>query len=347
VTKPEETTGVVSFASVAEQMLYEIGDPRAYALPDVICDFSEVAIAETGADRVTVSGAQGRAPSGKLKVCATYVDGFRAGYLFQFNGRDAGRKARAFADAGLKRAREKLRAMNAADFADTCIEVTGGRTGEGAYQEVLVKTAVRHDDAKAVGLFLKETMGAGLATPPGLHAFTGAGRPKPSPVVRLFSFLADADAPEVAVAVEGADIGYQNPTAPAPEPGPPAHPAPEVDGDDLIEVPLEAIAWARSGDKGDKANIGVIARDPAFLSFIWTSLDEDAIRTALRGFAKGAIEKFHLPGTQSMNILAHEALGGGGVASLLNDAQGKGYAQMLLAAPIRVPRAIAPEGEVA
>lgn len=345
VTKPEGTTGLVSRASVAEQMLYEIGDPQAYALPDVICDFSEVEITETGADRVAVTGAKGRAPSGKLKVCATYVDGFRAGYLFQFNGRDAGRKARAFAEAGLKRARERLRALNAPDFADTCIEVTGGRPGDDAYEEVLVKTAVRHGDAKAVGLFLKETMGAGLATPPGLHAFTGAGRPKPSPVVRLFSCLTDSGTPEVSVAVEGEDIAYQHPSVPAPELAPPPHVAPIADGADLIEVPLEALAWARSGDKGDKANVGVIARDPAFLPYIWAALDDAAIREGLRGFAKGGIDRFYLPGSHSMNILAHEALGGGGVASLLNDSQGKGYAQMLLTVPVRLPRSIAPEGE--
>ena len=62
----------------------------------------------------------------------------------------------------------------------------------------------------------------------------------------------------------------------------------------------------------------------------------------MHGFAKGRIEKFYLPGSHSLNILAHEALGGGGVASLLSDAQGKGYGQMLLATPIAIPRAIAP-----
>lgn len=348
VTKPAGTTGLVSRATVAEQMLYEIGDPRDYRLPDVICDVSEVAIEDAGPDRVRISGAKGRAPTGRLKVSATYADGFRAGYLFQFNGRDARDKARAFAEAGLARARGRLRAVNAPDFADACIEVTGGRPGAGPYEEALVKTAVRHDDPKAVALFLKETMGAGLAAPPGLHAFTGAGRPKPSPVVRLFSFLVDADEAPVRVSVDGADIAYQAPGAPAPERGPPpaATPAPQPDasGAEMVEAPLEALAWARSGDKGDKANIGVIARDPRYLPWIRDALDEAAIRKALRGFAKGRIEVFDLPGIDALNILVDQALGGGGVASLLNDAQGKGYAQMLLAAPVRLPRDLAPEG---
>ena len=345
VTKPAGTAGLVSRATVAEQMLYEIGDPQAYILPDVICDFSEVTIKDAGENLVQVSGVKGRAPTGRLKVSATYADGFRAGYLFQFNGRDARAKAYVFAEAGLKRAREKLRVMNAPDFADTCVEVTGGRPGPGHYEEVTLKTAVRHADARAVGLFLKETMGAGLATPPGLHGFTGAGRPKPSPVVRLFSFLIHAEEAPIRVAVEGEDIGYAPPAAPAPAPPPEPHAPPAATCDDLVEVPLEAVAWARSGDKGDKANIGVIARDPRFLPWIRTALDEATIREALRGFAEGSIETYYLPGTASLNILADRALGGGGVASLLNDAQGKGYGQMLLAAPVRVPRAIAPRSK--
>lgn len=355
VIKPPATSGVVSRASVAEQMLYEIGDPQAYLLPDVACDFSEVEIEQAGEDRVRVYRAKGwsqsGAPGGGLKVSATWADGFRAGYLFQFNGRDAGAKARAFAEAGLTRARARLRAMNAGDFTETCVEVSGGKPGEGAsrgssrgaYEEVLLKTAVRHPDAKAVDLFLKETIGGALATPPGLQAFTGAGRPKPSPVVRLFSFLVDAAEAPVTVTLDGADIGFAPPKPPTASPPPEPHEAPVAAGDDLVEVPLEALAVARSGDKGDKANIGVIARRADWLPWIWRALDDAAVRAALPGLVKGEVERFHLPGTASMNLLLHEALGGGGVASLRDDAQAKGFAQRLLAAPVMVPRAIAPE----
>lgn len=344
VSKPPGTSGIVIPASVGEQMLYEIGDPQAYLLPDVICDFSDVSLQQSGPDRVRVTGARGRAPTGRLKVSATYMDGYRAGHVLQFNGRDARRKAIAFAEMGLARARRRLNTLGIEDYQDSCVEVSGGRPGEGAYEEITVKAAVRHADAKAVAIFLKEIIGGALAAPPGLHFFTGAGRPKPSPVVRLFSFLVDAANVPVTVLLDDADIGFQAPVVAVQvdiAPGKPPVPA-RADSDDIDLVPctLEELAWARSGDKGDAANIGVIARHSDYMPWIWRALDEAAIARVFAPWLKGKIERFAVPGIGGMNILLHDVLGGGGIASLRDDAQGKGYAQMLLQVPVMVPRAL-------
>ncbi len=345
LTKPPGTSGVVSPASVGEQLVYEIGDPQSYILPDLVCDFSDVTMRQEAPDRVRVAGARGRPPTGMLKVSATFMDGYRAGQVLQFNGRDARQKAEAFVAMGLERARARLKALGAPDYADVCIEMFGGRPPDGAHEEISVKAAVRHDDARAVGLFLKELVGGALATPPGLHFFTGGGRPRPSPVVRLFSFLVDAGAVPVKVSVDRRDIGYEGHAVVTGDVGRPERPqvpdASEGNGP-MAVCDLELLAWARSGDKGNAANIGVIPRRPDYLPWIWKAIDEAAVSRAFSPWLKGRVERFYLPGLHAMNILMHDALGGGGVASLLNDAQGKSYAQILLSFPVELPEALLP-----
>ena len=119
VTKPEGTGGLVTPASVGEQMLYEIGDPGAYLLPDVTCDWTGVRFAQAGAHRVDVSGAKGRAPSTCYKVCATYGDGFRSLGTLMIAGFEAARRARRQGEAIVARAQRLARAQGHADFTET------------------------------------------------------------------------------------------------------------------------------------------------------------------------------------------------------------------------------------
>ncbi|MCP5087115.1 MAG: DUF1446 domain-containing protein [Rhodobacteraceae bacterium] len=347
ITKPKTTAGVVSRASIAEQMLYETGDPQCYLLPDVIVDFSEVTLRSEGPDRVLVQNVKGRAPGSRLKVSATYRDGYRAGHVFNFNGARAREKALRFGKAGLDRAKKRLSQGQVSEFSETCIEVFGGFPADPAlpehYEEVTLKVAVKHQDTSAVGTFLKELVGLALAAPPGLSGFTGAGRPKPSPVIRLFSFLIDKRVALVRISMGGRDIPCAPMLVEQTGARPYPHQPPSLDSSSdrgCTTVPLERLAWARSGDKGDIANIGVIARHPEYLPWIWQALDETAIRKCFASWLKGEVTRFFLPGTHSMNILMTEVLGGGGIASLLNDPQAKGYAQRLLALPISVPKDI-------
>ncbi len=104
-----------------------------------------------------------------------------------------------------------------------------------------------------------------------------------------------------------------------------------------IEVPLVRLAWARSGDKGNTANIGVIARRPEWLPLLWARLTPQAVHAHLAHLVHGPVERFHLPGISAMNFLLHDALDGGGPASRRMDPLGKGLAQMLLDMPVRVP----------
>ncbi|WP_109355998.1 acyclic terpene utilization AtuA family protein [Sphingorhabdus sp. EL138] len=352
-TKPQGTGGIVNIGTIGEQMLYEIGDPQAYMLPDVVCDFSAVTLEQIGDNRVAVSGAIGHVAPDSYKTCATYSDGWKMVAPFFFIGMDAKRKAESFAENALKRTQAKLRASNAGDFDEVLIETLGDDSHFGAFgqaaetRELVLKIGVKHRDPKATMLLLKEATGMGLATPPGLALFAG-GRPKPSPVVRLFSLLVPKSEVSISVTVgddsqEFAEAkGAAFDTASIQRPDPPAHLG---NAELMTEVPLIALAWGRSGDKGDKSNIGILPRDPKFAPYIWAALGEDKVHERFAHFlakpeAPDNVERFYMPGTGAINFLLHDILGGGGVASMRNDPQGKSYAQILLAAPVSIPQSL-------
>jgi hypothetical protein len=105
-----------------------------------------------------------------------------------------------------------------------------------------------------------------------------------------------------------------------------------------VEVPLIRLAHGRSGDKGDTANIGVIARRAEFVALLASVLTADVVRNCLAHLVEGEVTRFDWPGLNGWNFVLSHALGGGGVASLRYDPQGKSYAQILMDLPIRVPQ---------
>ena len=349
-TKPEGTGGLVNIGTVGEQLVYEIGDPQAYMLPDVVCDFSGVKLEQLGPNRVQVSGARGRAAPDTYKVSGTYSDGFRTGTLSTFYGLDAGEKAAAYSEAVLKRARAALRGRNLPDFTETSVELLGAGSHYGAGQdlkaarEVVAKIAVRHPDQSAANLFLKEATGLGLAAPPSLSGFTGGGRTSVQPVVRLFSFLIPRAELEIKVTTDGRTAPFKDVAGRRVDPNDLAKPqTPPVPAtvDSPVRVPLVSIAWGRSGDKGDKANVGLIARSPDFYPYILRAVTPQSVAERFAHFVEGKVDRYDLPGFCAVNFLMHEALGGGGIASLRNDPQAKGFAALLLDQDVEVPASLA------
>jgi hypothetical protein len=193
-------------------------------------------------------------------------------------------------------------------------------------------------------MLVRELTSSGTSMAPGITGMGGL-RPKVSPVVRLHSaFVPKAD---VACEVEmggrrtpapGSLIGDFRLSPYAPPPATPVSEPPAPDLTDTIEVPLIRLAWARSGDKGEDANIGVIARRPEYLPWIRVALTPEAVAAAFAHVLEGPVERFELPGINGLNVVLRNSLGGGGAASLRNDPQGKTFAQVLLAQPVAVSR---------
>lgn len=109
----------------------------------------------------------------------------------------------------------------------------------------------------------------------------------------------------------------------------------------MTRVPLVHIAHARSGDKGDTANIGVIAYEPAHYDLLRAELTAARVKAHLAELVRGEVERFELPKVWALNFLLHEALGGGGTLSLRTDSQGKVLSSALLRMEIDVPESVA------
>jgi len=363
LTKPADTGGLVIPGSVAEQALYEIGDPAAYVLPDLVADFSNVELTQVGPDRVRVTGARGRPPTSQYKVSATYQDGYRAMATVSIVGPDAAAKAERTGEALIARARLVFKERGLPDFTATHIEALGAEASYGphsrarAAREVLLRLVVVHADARCLDLFARELGSVGISFAPGTTGIY-TGRPKPSPQIRLFTLFVDKTllaAP--VVSLDGGTFSVDIPaglTPAAPDTAPtgiatatgtdaiPTVPATAKATETptaaaTVAVPLLRLALARSGDKGDSANIAIIARQPHYVEVIRREVTAERMAAHFAHLVQGPVQRFEAPGLHAFNFLLHGALGGGGMASLRIDPQGKAYGQMALEMMIDVP----------
>jgi len=105
----------------------------------------------------------------------------------------------------------------------------------------------------------------------------------------------------------------------------------------MPRIQLVRIAHARSGDKGDTANVGLIALRPEFYPHLVREVTTERVKEHFTGIVHGDVERFELPNLEALNFLLHNALGGGGTVSLKTDAQGKVLSTALLRMEIEVP----------
>ncbi|XP_010288977.1 PREDICTED: uncharacterized protein LOC104616303, partial [Phaethon lepturus] len=298
LSKPPDTGGLISFGTVAEQLVYELGNPQRYLLPDVTCDFSEVSITEIpGFDggAVKVHGAKGSPPS-------TFYKGPR---------------------------------------------------------EAVIWLAVHHKRKEAVEIFSREIAPAGT----GMESLrlektfkinsnhhrntTMPTKPCPevprrSPVLKPFFFYYPKSSVQTNLFLNGQhvetfeeDLTFTSDEVVSFDP-------PKISSElkDLPSGPhtyrLEDLAYTRSGDKGNSANIGVIARHPLYYPYLKKTLTAQALEDYFQHLLEQEkpeeelVTRYELPGIHGLNFVLKNSLGGGGIASLRSDPQGKALGQMLL-----------------
>ena len=354
ITKPDGTGGLVSVGTVAEQMLYEVGDPQCYFVPDVTCDFTTVTLAQIAENRVRVGGATGYPPTDTLKLCATFDDGWRTIAYQPVIGPAAAEKAAKQAEALFERGRLMLRARNLGDWRRTEAVMIGG--GE----ELVAKLVVEHDEALAVQMFAREQFSAISAMAPGTSVAFGV---QVQPVMGMVSLLlpkTEVTATIDGVAFAGEDVGgfdiamVNRPTGHAelvsasmPKARPQVmneartlkrRPAgSQGDGEDEGIVALESLAFTRSGEKGETINIAVIARKPEHLPSLRAALTDAAITDWFADLFDGEarVTLYDVPGIQAINIVLDGALPGGINASQRLDPAAKSMGQRLLRFPVR------------
>jgi hypothetical protein len=349
ITKAPGTGGLVTPGTVGEQILYEIGDPGAYVMPEVVCDWREVKLEQVGPDRVRASGAKGSAPTGTYKVTATHQDGYRAVTTAMFAGYEAAGRARRAGEAIFARSERLLAEKGLEPFRETSLEVVGGGDIFGASStpdaatEVVVKLGVLHAERAGVEVFSGEYVPTSLVAQ-GMTGFF-AGRPRPAPVFRVIHLLVDKGMLDPKVILAGEEVPLTlSPGDASAKPGTPVLDEPKATLGGTTQVPLKRLAYGRSGDKGNLANIGLIARRPEFASTIAEQVTAERVGSFFAHNLRddAVIKRWAVPGLGAINIIMTEVLGGtGGTSTLRYDPQAKSYAAMLLTMPIAVDAEVA------
>ncbi len=202
ITKPARTGGAVTVPTVAEQLIYEIGDPTHYLTPDLDADFSQVQLSQIGADRVAVTGAAGGPAPPRYKVSAAWRDGFLGAATLVLCGDHAEHKARAAADlifARLRRAGAMPRRTHV-ECLGTGDTLPGVWPRTGDAREVVLRIAAHDTACETIERFLREFSPLVGSGPPGVTGYTGP-RPKPYPVFAYWpsSIARERVVPEVFV----------------------------------------------------------------------------------------------------------------------------------------------------
>jgi len=357
VTKHPGSGGLVSVQTVREQLLYEMGHPQSYITPDVIADFTSIQLNQEGEDRVRISGVTGRLPTDLLKVSVAYSDGYKASGTLIVSGPDARAKAEVFAEIMWQKLSSELSRAGLPQCRKTMTEFIGddsthrGLSPHSSAKEVLVRFGALADEKATLQVFRKILPSLILSGPSGV-AVTG-GAPIISDVVSYWPALIPQDVAlgrvwvgevtqtkkDVAVLAQSEELNWPQTGGTAdisiaPQDG---HSCKRIDLSKTKRLPLWSIAHARSGDKGDTANIGLIARSPECYAWLRENVSAELVKGWFATICQGQVTRYNVPNLWSLNFLLEESLDGGGTMSLCIDAQGKTLSQALLRCEMDIP----------
>ncbi|KXP00600.1 acyclic terpene utilization AtuA family protein [Tsukamurella pseudospumae] len=338
ITKQPGTGGVVEVGTVTAQLLYEVTGQR-YANPDVTLRLDSMTLAQDGADRVTVSGVRGEAPSTTTKVATTTLGGFRNEIAFLLTGIDIERKAallEAQLRAALQPAPSELQFRLArTDHPDAPTEAAASAT----------LTAIAWDaDPNRVGrAFSAAAVELALATYPGASPMAPPSSGGPYGVYQAV-YVPNDDVPHRAHRPDGTVIDIAPPAATQVLPADPSQPgaAPSPDGAATVRVPLGTVFGARSGDKGGSANVGVWAESDEAYDWLRTHLTETALRELLPEAADLPVRRYELPNLRALNFVIEDLLGKGVAHGFRFDPQAKGLGEWLRGRYVDLPVTLLP-----
>lgn len=195
ITKTETSGGLISPQSVKEQLIYEVHDPKSYITPDVIADFSNITLKQSGNNRVEVAGIHGRAAPDTLKLCLGYSAGWRIVAYLPYSWPDAIEKARKTEEILRSRLEKKklvARAMRFDLLGVNALHLDTASMPKEEPNEVVLRVAIRTDDRSEAMKLAPEIAAFNLNGPPG-NCFFG-GRPQPQEIIALWPTLIPRDA---------------------------------------------------------------------------------------------------------------------------------------------------------
>ncbi len=346
VTKHPNTGGLVSVDTVREQLFYEMGSPKAYLTPDVVADFSSIKLKAAGPDRVEVSQVKGHEPTPFYKVSMAYSDGFKCIGEIAISGPNARAKAEAFAEVFWGRAGKDFAATETEYFGLNAFHRSMGASDEA--NEIILRVGARDSDQKKLRRFAKLVPSVILGGPPGVTILGGV--PKIHDIVSYWPALMPKTA--IAPMVAGFNHGYtevrecdstktgnyQAKESDAQIATKATRGVADAIGEGRGGTPLYEICLARSGDKGDTANVGVIARSKKALEFLDGFLTAQRMKDLFQELCHGRIIRYRLDNLGGFNFLLENSLGGGGTMTLRADAQGKTFAQAVLRQRVAIPK---------